>query len=262
MDAALVGSLVTALISVAGALISIVFSRRTVAKDRREAADRIATRFTEPLLHAAFNLETRFYNIVGLGFFDRFHHAESSEQDREYAVLNTIYVVAQYFCWIEILRRDVQFLDPRNDRRYVTVLRRIEGVRDAFTDSITVPEQCFRLFRGEQRALGEVLLVPVADPPPGVPRWECLGYAPFVHALDDPQVARWFTRLRADIDLLVVDTAGHDGRLRMIQNRLVDLIDAVDPDGHRVPAELRRRLPPRGAAELPRLAAQRTTGDA
>ncbi len=247
MDAALVGSLVTALISVAGALISIVFSRRTVAKDRREAADQIATRFTEPLLQAAFNLETRFYNVVELDFFDRFHRADSSEQDREYAVLNTLYVVAQFFCWIEVLRRDVQFIDPRNDHRYVTVLRGLEGARDAFADSIAIPEQCFRLFRGEQRAMGEVMLVPVADPPPGVPRWECLGYAPFVHALDDPHVARWFSRLRADIDLLIADTATHDGRLRTIQNRLVDLIDTFDPAARRVPAELRRRLPPRAA---------------
>src|SRR5690349_1031420 len=140
MDAALVGSLVTAVISVAGALISVIFSRRAVAKDRREVADQIATRFTEPLLEAVFNLETRIYNIVELGFFDRFHHAGSSEQDREYAVLNSLYVVAQYFCWIEILRRDAQFIDPRNNQRNAVVLRGLEAVRDAFADSLAEPE--------------------------------------------------------------------------------------------------------------------------
>jgi hypothetical protein len=243
MDTALVGSFVTALISVAGALISIVFSRRTMAKDRRDAADQIATRFTEPLLQAAFNLETRIYNIVNLGFFERFHNADSSAQDREYAISNTLYVVAQYFCWIEILRRDTQFIDPRNDDRYGGVQHALEVVRDVFADSITIPEQCFRLFRGEQRALGEDMTVAVTDPPPGVPRWECLGYAPFIQSLDDPQVARWFSRLRADIDLLITETAAHDGRLRTIQHRLVDLIDELDPAGRRVPSALRKRLP-------------------
>ena len=49
----------TALISVAGALVTIVFSRRAAKSDRHLAADQLATRFTEPLLQASFNLETR-----------------------------------------------------------------------------------------------------------------------------------------------------------------------------------------------------------
>jgi hypothetical protein len=243
---------ITALISLAGAWVSVVYSRRAVAKDRREAAEQVATRFTEPLLQAVFNLQTRIYNIVELGFFQRFHHSESPPEDREYAVLNTLYVVAQYFCWIEILRRDSQFVDPRNDERNTPVVRRLEAVRDTFSDSLSIEERCFRLFRGEQRALGEVMLVPVANPAPGVPRWECLGYAPFVRVLDDPQVGRWFTRLRADIDLLIVDTRAHDTRLRQIHSRLMDVIDIVDPRARRVPAALRKRLaPPATGAPAP-----------
>jgi hypothetical protein len=239
----------TALISLAGAWVSVVYSRRAVTRDRREAAEQVATRFTEPLLQAVFNLQTRVYNIVQLGFFDRFHHPASPPEDREYAVLNTVYVVAQYFCWLEILRRDSQFVDPRNDERNTPIVRGLEAVRDAFSDSLTIEERCFRLFRGEQRALGEVMLVPVSNPPPGVPRWECLGYAPFVHALDDPHVARWFSRLRADIDLLIVDTTAHDKRLRLIQRRLVDIIDIVDPQARRVPGPLRKRLAPPPAGD-------------
>lgn len=155
---------------------------------------------------------------------------------------NTLYVFAQYFCWIEILRREAQFIDPRNDDRSAKVVHAIEAVRDIFTDSLTIEEPCFRLFRGEQRALGEVMLVPVNDPPAGAPRWECMGYAPFVQALEDPQTARWFRRLREDIDVLAADVAGHDTRLRLIQGRLMDIIDIVDPDERRVPARLRHRL--------------------
>lgn len=233
---------VPAVISLAGALVSILFSRRAARSDRREAAVQLATRFTEPLLQAISNLETRIYNIVELDFFDRFHHADSSSEDREYAVLNTLYVAAQYFCWIEILRRDSQFVDPRQDDRNVRVSHGLEAVRDAFTDSHGIDEPCFRLFRGEQRAMGEVMLVPVVDPPPGVPRWECLGYAPFVAMLDEPGMARWFRRLRADIGLLVADSSGHDARLRIIHQRLMDVVDVIDPDGRRVPTQLRKRL--------------------
>lgn len=234
--------ILTALISVCGALVSVVFSRRATRSERLDAAEQLAVRFREPLLQAAFNLETRIYNIVQLGFFRRFLDPGSEPQDREYAVLNTLYVVAQYFCWIEILRRESQFVDPRNDQRNAAVVSGLEAVRDAFSDSLTIEERCFRLFRGEQRALGEVMLVPAVAPPAGAPRFECLGYAPFVRALDDPQTGRWFERLRADIALLEVDLAGHDARLRRIQRCLMDIIDVLDRDARRVPAPLRQRL--------------------
>lgn len=234
--------MLTSLISVCGAFVSVIYSRRSVRAERLEAAEELAVRFREPLLQAVFNLETRIYNIVELGFFARFLAPDSMEEEREYAVLNTLYVVAQYFCWLEILRRESQFVDPRNDQRNREVVRTLEAVRDGFTDSITVHERCFRLFRGEQRALGEVMLVPALDPRPGAPRWECMGYAAFVRALEDPQTARWFRRLRADIEVLAQDVHGHDVRLRLIQHRLMDILDTVDPEARRIPAGLRKRV--------------------
>jgi hypothetical protein len=232
----------TSLISVGGALVSVVYSRRSTRADRLEAVEELAVRFREPLLQAVFNLETRIYNILKLGFFARFLSSESTEEEREYAVLNTLYVVAQYFCWIEILRRESQFIDPRDDDRNRDVVRTFEAVRDAFTDSITIDDPCFRIFRGEQRALGEVMLVRALDPHPGAPRWECLGYAAFVRALEDPQTARWFRRLRADIEIVAEDLRGHDARLRLVQHRLMDILDIIDPDARRVPMDLRKRV--------------------
>jgi len=239
----------TALISVGGAFVSIVYSRRGVRAERLEVAEQLAVRFREPLLQAVFNLETRIYNIVELGFFARFLAPDSTEEEREYAVLNTLYVVGQYFCWLEILRRESQFVEPRNDQRNREVVRALEAVRDAFTDSITIDERCFRLFRGEQRALGEVMLVPTLDPHPGAPRCECMGYAAFVRALEDPQTARWFRRLRADIEVLARDVRSHDVRLRLIQHRLMDILDTIDPEARRVPAGLRKRVGPASPSE-------------
>ena len=37
-----------------------------------DQAEDLAVRFREPLLQAIFNLETRIYNIVELGFLQRF----------------------------------------------------------------------------------------------------------------------------------------------------------------------------------------------
>jgi hypothetical protein len=48
--------------------------------------------------------------------------------------------------------------------------------------------------------------------------------------------------MRADIELLVADTAAHDARLRVIQQRPMDVVGVVDTDGRRVPPHLRNRL--------------------
>lgn len=233
----------TALISVLGALLSLWFSRQSARGERLEAADALATRFREPLLQAAFNLETRLYNVVELGFLQQFLGPGSTEEERAYAVDNTLYVFAQYFCWVEVVRRESQFLDPRDLERNRVVVHTMEEVRDTFSDSRRISGRAFRLFRGEQRALGEVMLVPAGTTGPDGPRWDCVGYAAFVRSLEDPVVDRWFAGLRASI-LDAVGSPGHQPRLRLVHDALIDLIDTLDPDARRIPADLRRRLKP------------------
>jgi hypothetical protein len=230
----------TAVISTLGAVVSVWYSRRAARIERMDTAEELAKRFREPLLEAAFNLQTRIYNIIELDFFERFLGEDNTKEDREYAKLNTMYVFAQYFCWLEILRGHAQFIDLRDDQRNRILVSRLEAVNDAFADSVNIDP--FRLFRGEQRALGEVMLVRIADPQPGTPRWECMGYAAFVEALEQEPMARWFRRLEEDIAVTTNDRKGHDARLRVIQRRLMDLVDLLDPQGHRVPSHLRQRV--------------------
>lgn len=229
---------VTALVSTVGAFVSVWYARRAATSERREEADELASRFREPLLQAVFNLETRIYNIVELDFFGRFLAAGSAPEEREYAELNTAYVFGQYFCWIEIIRRESQFTDPRHVERNRALAESLEAVRDTFADSVRIGERAFRLFRGEQRAMGELMLVAV-EADGGAPRWECLGYAAFVRRLEEPAFARWFSATRSDV------LAGGDAgvpRLRLVQNRLVDILDLLDPEVLRVPGRFRKRL--------------------
>jgi hypothetical protein len=235
-------TIVAVLISTTGAIVSVAISRRAAREERLSAAEELTKKFREPLLQSAFNLETRIYNIVELNFFGLFLGADSTDSEKEYAVLHTMHVFAQYFCWVEIMRREAQFIDPRSDRVNRAGAAGIEAVREIFSDSINIQEKCFRLFRGEQRALGEMMLVPTQVSTPGAPRWECMGYAPFVHALEDEQMARWFRLLREDIEEFAENPANRDGRLRLIQRQLMDVIDILDPDAHRVPMRLRKRL--------------------
>jgi hypothetical protein len=235
-------TVVPVLISTIGAIVSVVISRRAAQIERLSAAEELATHFREPLLHAIFNLQTRIYNIVELNFFDRFLGENNKESEKEYAVLNTMYVFAQFFCWVEIMRREAQFIDLRNDQRNRVSRAKLEAVYETIADSINIQEKCFRLFRGEQRALGEVMLVPVEASKPGFPRWGCMTYPSFVQSLNDEQMARWFRSLREDIEEIRKDVAKHDGRLRLIHHRLIDIVDFLDPDEWRIPSRLRKRL--------------------
>ena len=235
-------SVITALISVAGAMISLWFSRHAAQHDRVVAAEALAVKFREPLIQAAFNLETRLYNILEQDFLQRFLLSGVADQDRDYAEDNTLYVLGQYFCWVEIIRRESQYLDPRDRARNRVVSQHLEEIRDVFATSERFENPVFRLFRGEQRAVAEVMLVPVHEPQQGLPRWECMGYAAFVAALRNDDFNRWFIRLREDITALAKEPDLHRERLVGAQHALVGLIEVLDPEGDRVPLALRERL--------------------
>ena len=73
------------------------------------------------------------------------------------------------------------------------------------------------------------------------PRYECMGYAAFVTAHEDPTFAKWFTRLGEAIDQLR-DKNNRPERLVWVQHALIDLIDCLDP-GHERFERDRGRLP-------------------
>jgi hypothetical protein len=243
-DTSGVVSLAGAVISAGAAVTAVVLTRRAAVRDRQAAAAELALRYQEPLLHAAFNLQTRLYNIASPNhvFLQRFL-ANGTPAEAEYARCNTVYLLGQYLCWGEILRREGQFVDPVDRQRDREVTACMERVREVLADSLTLTDPVLRVFRGEQRAIGEVLLTKTDNPSERTgPRWDCLGYAAFVTALNDKDTARWFTTLLADMDTLASKLDEHRARLVALQHALLELINLLDPTGDRVSAQLRQPL--------------------
>jgi hypothetical protein len=84
-------SLAGAGIAAAAALTTVAITRRAKTRDRRRDDDEVALRYREPLVHAAFNLQTRLYNIGHQGFLDKFVvHGEPDEV--EYAIQHGVSV--------------------------------------------------------------------------------------------------------------------------------------------------------------------------
>src|SRR4030095_15424503 len=78
--------------------------------------------------------------------------------EQQYTVENTLFVFAEYFGWVEALRRDVQYLDLGADAANRSVQECLERITGELLRDDLEPE--LRLFRGQQRAVGEIMLVP------------------------------------------------------------------------------------------------------
>jgi hypothetical protein len=137
---------------------------------------------------------------------------------------------------VEIIRREAQFLTDIQERQNRRMMDYVGVVTQLFLTS-GLPST-FRVFRGEQRAIGEIML---AAPDPNSARRESIGYASFLKMRKDEDFSRWFRQLRMDIDDLA-NAGGSAERLVRLQNALVDLIDCLDPGYDKVPQDIRSKV--------------------
>jgi len=193
----------------------------------REKRDKEISHYREPLARAAYDLQSRLYNIICLSFLEAFYH-NGEERERQYAVNNTVFLVAQYLCWSELVRREIQYIDLGENEK----TRKLLELQDTIYSLWGTDQQpkLFRIFAGEQRALGEALIQA------GYSRPECLGYGAFLGKFKDGA--------NPLVDALKRDIPHLDGateRLRNIQHALIDLLDMLDPNDTRFPRSRRTR---------------------
>ena len=145
---------------------------------------------------------------------------------------NTAFLIAQYLCWTEIIRRQVQFVNLEKDGE-TKRLQQLQGhIRGRWASDRLPP--IFRIFAGEQSAIGEAVIQYDARGP------ECIGYGGFLKTLgSDKDVL--IDALRQDVTLLVAQVALGRARLTEIQHALIDLIDMLDPNYFRFPKDRRSK---------------------
>jgi hypothetical protein len=197
--------------------------QRTALIDRDLRAEEVLTRYREPLAAAAFDLQSRLYNILELGFFSNFggEHPRAEE-----ALRTTLFRLAQYFGWTEILRRDIQFLSfpQADDTRRVAELQ--SDIAKGFLTDDYGP--ALMTWSDEQRAIGERMIVEEHG------KVLCMGYARFREECDG-MFASWCNRLR---DEVAQDSARE--RLREVQHLLCDLVETLDAGRVRYAHDLTR----------------------
>lgn len=190
------------------------------SRQKTEKAEEVLAKYREPLLLAAFELQSRCYNIARGNVLKDFH-ANGNEREREYTVQNTCYVFAQYLAWTEIIRREVQFLNlgETDSNRKLNSLQ--DNIRSVMLND-KFGKVC-RIFRGEQRAIGELMITTKGSDS------FCMGYAEFA-GKKETEFLHWFEPLRQSVNELAIDISSGQTRLVQLQNALVDLIDYLDPN--------------------------------
>jgi ElaB/YqjD/DUF883 family membrane-anchored ribosome-binding protein len=214
-------------------------------EQRRERAtkasrlEQVVNRYRDPLLSAAFDLQSRIYNVVDGDFF--VYLRSGDEDERNYVVYSTLFVIAEYLGWVEALRRGIQFLDLGDVKLNRDLAERLQQIRSIFSsDSLPPP---FRIFRAEQRAIGELMLKPSSDEHSTDALWGSTGYASFCSKLEhEPSFAKWFSRLVRDIRELAAEPAPNPVRLIRLQNSLIDLINFLDDPPLRFPPHMLSKL--------------------
>ena len=205
------------------------------AQARQQERLNLMNHVRDPILWAAFDLQSRLYNIVAQGLLFVYLIRGTAEQ-QAYVKQNTVFLFGQYLAWMEIIRRGIQFLDLGNKRENREVVNQFSRISDTL-NSDGFPDALFCIFRGDQRAIGEIMIGAPIDG-----ELSCIGYAEFCTKSDaDPLFARWFISLSEGIDQLAGDDQWHP-RLVALQNNLVDLINLLDPESIRFPDRHRSKL--------------------
>lgn len=131
------------------------FSTRERAESRRVDLEARLSAQREPLIEAARDLEQRLGNIRDGAFLDFYVHG-STRRRADLAVLSTLYRLSRYFAAVERMRSGVDAWTLETDPRTAGVEAALRTVAKTLaTDSWGD----LMLWREEQRAIGELMLV-------------------------------------------------------------------------------------------------------
>lgn len=207
-------------------------ARDRAQEERMSDHERIIARYREPLGHAAYDLQSRLFNILKQDLIDRYVN-QGDERSRSYVINNTTFLIAQYFAWTEIIRKEIQFIDLGENEPTRRLARLRDNIFSLWQTSSFHP--LLRVFAGEQRAIGENMIV---EGPRGP---ECMGYAKFLNnaaSIEDTLVAA----LKSDILQLKTSLPAARPRLVALQHALIDLLFFLDPDYIRFPLDRRTKV--------------------
>ena len=243
MDKTLITGLISSIVAIGAAAIAVwgqlrvkrVEAQLELQKEeagRKAETQQTARRFREPLGRAAYELQSRIFNIVRNGFLTLYWKG-GDDRTRAYAINHTVFVIAQYFAWTELIRQEIQFIDLGADEETRQLAQLQHKIYAAWQTDRYKP--LLRVFGGEQHAIGERM---IREGPRGP---QCMGFASFLDYLNcapDPLICA----LKSDVESLGHGLEEALPRLTELQHALIDLVLFMDPAAVRFPKKNRTKL--------------------
>jgi hypothetical protein len=218
-------AVIIALIALAGSVVSTILTVfGPPALKARHDAKKVLDAYREPLLAASYELQARLYNILRLRFIEKYITNEKAGR-QDPAIESTLYVFAQFFGWIEIIRREVNYLRFSKDQQTREIGQLLWEIGEIFLSDQYGPQ--FMIWRVEQRGLGERMITVSQG------KMSCLGYASFVE--QRAMMKAWLEPLENDLGQM--DDGGRQ-RLTELQHVLLNLVKQLDEKGQRYPFSL------------------------
>lgn len=243
MDSALAVALIAGVVALASATYTALNARAIeqlkIDNERRKTEEqrrKEISGFSEPLARAAYDLQSRIWNIHQN--FLVMYLVNGDERQRSYAIDNTVYLIAQYLCWTELVRREIQFIDLESNNETRKLLRLQDSISSQWGTGrgrTGLISPLFCIFAGEQRAIGEALIQTGRRGP------ECMGYGEFLKSFGEG-VNPLIDSLRADVVSSSSNLAAVTERLLNLQHAMIDLLALLDPDYLRFPEDRRLKL--------------------
>jgi hypothetical protein len=215
-------AVIIALIALAGSVVSTILTvfGAPALKARHDAKKELDA-YREPLLDASYELQARLYNILRLSFTEKYIINENAGM-QDSAIESTLYVFAQFFGWIEIIRQEVHYLRFSKDQQTREIGRLLRDISETFlSDQYGLQ---FMIWRVEQRGLGERMITASHG------KMSCLGYASFIE--QRATMKAWLEPF--ENYLAQLDDGGRQ-RLTELQHELLNLVKQLDEKGKRYP---------------------------
>jgi hypothetical protein len=223
-------SIIIAVVSLIGSLVAAGFtgwiSFYIDQVKRRSEAKALIHKYRDPLMLAAYDLQSRLWGLVELNLLR--YSEDESKKDLVYVY--TAFLIGQYFSWTYILRRQAQFLRFSTDKTNNELNKVLDSITGAFSLDKHKGEDPFMLWRGQQMAIGESMTEAEEQG-----QLYCIGFAAFALKYNsNPDFKRWFQPIESGVTLLVEANERGDvtanNRLRRVQHLLVDLVLLLDEE--------------------------------
>jgi hypothetical protein len=216
VDAGVWVALIASATSLVVSAASVWNQRVTARAEQRSQAKRVLDRYRGPLLAAASDLGHRINNIRHDEFLSYLDSSRATDAER-----TTLFRLAQYFGWREVLRTEVQLLRFDTDAETQLVAALIADVDWVFaTDALTDGSRGM-LWAEEQRGVGELMVLARENGSS-----TCRGYASFVGDYE-AKFAPWMDGLAAQV---LSSAALSSYRLRLVQWALAGLVTQLDDE--------------------------------